>query len=33
MVVTLSHGGYFKRQPLADYRAQRVAGAASRPPA
>jgi DNA gyrase subunit A len=30
MVVTLSHGGYIKAQPLADYRAQRVAGAASR---
>ena len=26
MVVTLSHGGYFKRQPLADYRAQRRGG-------
>jgi DNA gyrase subunit A len=30
MVVTLSHTGYIKSQPLADYRAQRVAGAASR---
>ena len=26
MVVTLSHTGYFKRQPLADYRAQRRGG-------
>jgi len=26
MVVTLSHGGYIKRQPLADYRAQRRGG-------
>ncbi|MDR2924395.1 MAG: DNA gyrase subunit A [Azoarcus sp.] len=26
MVVTLSHAGYFKRQPLADYRAQRRGG-------
>ncbi|MFA7607943.1 MAG: DNA gyrase subunit A [Rhodocyclaceae bacterium] len=26
MVVTLSHSGYFKRQPLADYRAQRRGG-------
>ncbi len=26
MVVTLSHGGYFKRQPLADYRSQRRGG-------
>jgi DNA gyrase subunit A len=26
MVVTLSHGGYFKRQPLADYRAQKRGG-------
>ena len=26
MVVTLSHGGYFKRQPLTDYRAQRRGG-------
>ena len=26
MVVTLSHGGYVKRQPLADYRAQRRGG-------
>jgi DNA gyrase subunit A len=26
MVVTLSHGGYFKRQPLGDYRAQRRGG-------
>jgi DNA gyrase subunit A len=26
VVVTLSHGGYFKRQPLADYRAQRRGG-------
>jgi DNA gyrase subunit A len=26
MVVTLSHGGYMKRQPIADYRAQRRGG-------
>ncbi|HEY3432698.1 MAG TPA: DNA gyrase subunit A [Rhodocyclaceae bacterium] len=26
MVVTLSHGGYFKRQPLTDYRAQKRGG-------
>ncbi|NDU86169.1 MAG: DNA gyrase subunit A [Ferrovum sp.] len=26
MVVTLSHGGYFKAQPVADYRAQRRGG-------
>ncbi len=26
MVVTLSHSGYFKRQPLADYRAQKRGG-------
>ena len=26
MVVTLSHGGYFKRQPLTDYRSQRRGG-------
>lgn len=26
MVVTLSHGGYFKAQPLADYRAQKRGG-------
>jgi DNA gyrase subunit A len=26
MVVTLSHSGYIKRQPLADYRAQRRGG-------
>ena len=26
MVVTLSHGGYIKRQPLADYRSQRRGG-------
>ena len=26
MVVTLSHAGYIKRQPLADYRAQRRGG-------
>jgi DNA gyrase subunit A len=26
MVVTVSHAGYFKRQPLADYRAQRRGG-------
>ncbi|MBI4755105.1 MAG: DNA gyrase subunit A [Betaproteobacteria bacterium] len=26
MVVTLSHGGYFKAQPLADYRSQRRGG-------
>ena len=31
MVVTLSHGGYMKAQPVAEYRAQkRVAGAAGR---
>ena len=32
MVVTLSHTGYFKRQPLADYRAQRRGGRANRRP-
>jgi len=30
MVVTLSHAGYIKSQPLADYRSQRRGVAASR---
>src|SRR6185369_13637892 len=32
MVVTFSHGGYVKSQPLADYRAQRRGGRAARRP-
>lgn len=32
MVVTLSHGGYIKSQPLSEYRSQSAADAASRLP-
>jgi DNA gyrase subunit A len=32
MVVTLSHSGYIKSQPLSEYRAQNAAAAASKPP-